>query len=198
MEILARKDPLPILPGTARKVVRFPSAAANPGTGSGNRLLTCVGITDETPHMKTFRFTADAPISHIAGQFMTILPVINGMQVRRNYTISSSPSRPLQVSVSVKRTEDGFVSKWLHDNLRVGDRLDARGPSGRFHLGAAGESQRLILVSAGSGVTPMMSILRYVADTDLAQDIVFHHCARTVCDVPFHDELRLLKRHLGG
>ncbi|MGO4834447.1 hypothetical protein AB4144_19500 [Rhizobiaceae sp. 2RAB30] len=74
----------------------------------------------------------------------------------------------------------------------------ASGPSGRLHLGAVGESRKLLLISAGSGVTPMMSILRYMADTDLAGDIVFHHCTRTVSDIPFLNELQLLEWQLGG
>jgi hypothetical protein len=195
--VLARKRPLTISPGTARKVARLPSLAGGVSSTSGEHQLTCVGIADETPDLRTFRFVADAPFSHLPGQFITLLPGIGGAPQRRNYTISSSPSRPFQIAITVKRAEGGQVSRWLHDGLRVGDRLMARGPNGRFHLGAAGENDRLLLLSAGSGVTPMMSILRFVADTDLDRDIVFHHSARSVRDLPFLDELALLQRQLG-
>lgn len=198
VEVLSRRKPVVLLPGSAQKVTRLPMAAAQ-GLQSGSRQveLTCVAVIDETNDMKTFRFVAEPSFTYSPGQFITLMPVIDGETVRRSYTISSSPSRPLHMSVTVKRAQDGFVSCWLHENLHVGDRLQASGPNGKFHLGAAGDTKKLFLVSAGSGVTPMISILRTIADANLDRDVVYHHSARTAADMPFRDELKLLQHQLG-
>lgn len=162
--------------------------------------LICTGVTRETLEMTTFRFQIQdgGMIDYRPGQFMTLLLDIDGETVRRNYTISSSPSRPHHLSVSVKRVAGGRVSNWLHDTLQPGDRVSALAPNGHFHLDAAGPSRKLLMLSAGSGVTPMISILRYIADLDLPYDVVFHHSARTYEDMVFADELASLRRQMHG
>jgi len=198
VDVLSRKAPIVIRPATAKPIERLPSAGI-PIISGGKRekLLTCVGITDEAHDLRTFRFTSDEPFSYLPGQFITILPEIDGKPVRRNYTLSSSPSRPLDVSITVKRAEDGYISHWLHDRLKVGDGIRALGPNGRFHLRAAGNARKLLFLSAGSGVTPMMSMLRFVVDAGLDRDIVFHHSVRAARDMPFVDELRWFSKQLG-
>lgn len=197
IEVLSGKPSLVVSPGTASKILRLPALSGEANASSGERLLTCVGMTDEAHDLRTFRFNVQPPFVYAPGQFITLMPEIDGTKVRRNYTMSSSPSRPLQIAITVKKAADGFVSRWLHDCLRIGDQLAARGPNGRFQLGAAGENDKLLLLSAGSGVTPMISMLRFLADTDMGRDVVFHHSARSVRDMPYLSELALLKRQLG-
>jgi hypothetical protein len=203
VEVLARKVPITILPGSAVPVTRLPSTAG--ATGASNprgreRLLRCVAVIDETHDFRTFRFQLEPGegIDYKPGQFITLLLDIDGQTVRRNYTISSSPSRPHHISVTVKRVEGGHISNWLHDTLKPGDTLRSLGPNGRFHLAAAGSAERLLLLSAGSGITPMMSMLRFIADANLPLDIHFHHSARNAEDVSFLHELALLRRQMGG
>jgi uncharacterized protein YcbX/ferredoxin-NADP reductase len=201
IEVLSRKPAIAILPGTASPVTRLPSiiGAADPVAGRERR-LRCVAVIDETHDFRTFRFAEEpsSAVDYKPGQFITLLLDIDGHVVRRNYTISSSPSRPHHISVTVKRASGGHVSNWLHDTLKVGDTVRALGPNGRFHLAAAGGADRLLLLSAGSGITPMMSMLRFVADANLPVEIVFHHSVRAERDVPFVDELLALRKEMGS
>lgn len=197
VEVLSRKRP-PELSGPPL-VAPVSSVPAVPAAGHrGDLVLTCVGRVVETADMTSFRFEADRPIDYMPGQYMAILPEIAGKPVRRNYTISSSPSRPAHVSISVKRVAGGLVSNHLHDHLRIGDTLRAVGPSGRFHLGIVEAARPVLMVSAGSGITPMVSMLRYIADHNLARDIRFHHSSRNEADLPFRRELDVLQSQMVG
>lgn len=198
IEILARKAP-PVLSGPSLVAPTLSLPAARPAT-AGQRselLLTCVGRVAESVDMTSFRFEADRPIDYLPGQHMAVLPEIDGKPVRRNYTISSSPSRPSHLSISVKRVPGGLVSNHLHDRLKVGDRLRASGPAGKFHLGSAEAGRGILMLSAGSGITPMISMLRYIADHNLDLDIRFHHSSRDA-DLPFLRELEVLQRQMTG
>lgn len=163
--------------------------------------LVCEGIADETPDMKTFRFKIQGGFRarYKPGQFITLNLLIDGVPVKRSYTISSSPTRPYQIAITVKRKREGRVSNWLHDRLQPGMHVKASGPNGRFHLGNLGEetTQKLFILSAGSGITPMISMLRAIVDLDLQYDINFHHSCRTQSDMAFRAELGSLKIQLG-
>ena len=164
----------------------------------GRTAVRCVSVRDETTGVKSFSFvTEPACLFHFQpGQFVTFELPIGGATVRRSYTISSSPSRPHLLTVTVKRGIDGYVSAWLHDNMRPGQECMINGPHGDFHC-APGPGQRLLLISAGSGVTPMMSMLRYFADTAPNTDIVFINCVRTPSEIIFEQELLYLSGVFG-
>ncbi|MEJ2763412.1 hybrid-cluster NAD(P)-dependent oxidoreductase [Photobacterium sp. MCCC 1A19761] len=121
------------------------------------------------------------------GQHLPIQLEINGEFISRRYTLSSSPSRPGRYAISVKRVDEGRVSNWLHDHFQVGDSLVAEQPNGSFHLGV--HTDKLLLLSAGSGITPMLSMLRYLADHQQIKDVVFYHQCRTRQDIPCQQEL---------
>ncbi|MBN8939181.1 MAG: MOSC domain-containing protein [Rhizobiales bacterium] len=195
--VLSRKVPVALKPATAPVVGRAVAApAAAPRTVHGEKTLRCVGVIDETHDVRTFRFRTepDEAVAYEAGQFITLLFDQDGRRERRNYTLSSAPSRPGELAVTVKRVAGGHRSNWLHDQLRVGDTLRATGPNGRFHLAAAAPDAELLLLSAGSGITPMIAMMRTIADRNLARDIVFHHSARGEADMAFLDELLALSR----
>lgn len=155
--------------------------------------LHCCAVQDETHDVKTFVFQCPDlhAISFEPGQFLTVSPLINGQSVSRCYTISSSPTRPFTFAITVKRVPGGPVSNWLHDNLRAGDRLLASGPAGNF-TPVSRPSERVLYLSAGSGVTPLASMIRASTDLFTDMDIVFIHSARTPKDIVFRDELALL------
>ncbi|MGI1669072.1 MAG: hybrid-cluster NAD(P)-dependent oxidoreductase [Neptuniibacter sp.] len=157
--------------------------------------LLCVRRVEETPDVVTFRFKLpdQLAVDYLAGQFITVYPSINGQEVSRCYTLSSSPSRSADITITVKRVTGGEVSNWLHKNLHEGDSLKATGPTGEFHVNCS-NTPKLLLLSAGSGITPMLSIARYLSDTHSARDIVFYHQARTESDLICEDELLWLKR----
>jgi glycine betaine catabolism B len=166
-------------------------------------MCRCCRITNETPDVKTFYLVAESSMlfSYKPGQFVNIEVEIDGKPVMRSYSISSSPSRPYHLSLTVKRVPPppdqinlppGLVSNWLHENFKVGDRLKlVGGPMGPFTC-LPDLSPKLLLISAGSGITPMMSMSRWVQDTLAACDIIFLHSARTPEDVIFRTELEAM------
>ncbi|TON68666.1 flavodoxin [Vibrio parahaemolyticus] len=135
--------------------------------------------------------------NYLPGQHLPIEVDINGKKIGRRYTLSSSPSRPGRYAISVKRIAGGRVSNALLDNLQVGDVLEAENPDGQFHL-KTHDAQPLLLLSAGSGVTPMLSMVRYLADHNQLNDVVFYHQCRTEHDIPCRSELEELKREHSG
>lgn len=161
------------------------------------KILLCCAVRVETHDVKTFTFRcADfCALSFEPGQFITISPVIAGQIVARCYTVSSSPTRPFTFSITVKRVPSGIVSNWLHDNLRPGDNLRASGPAGSF-TPVGHPATKLLYLSAGSGVTPLMSMTRSVFDMAGNLDIVFVHSARTPVDIIFHDELICMQTNM--
>ncbi|BAS60117.1 hypothetical protein NIES2135_67550 (plasmid) [Leptolyngbya boryana NIES-2135] len=168
----------------------------------------CFRIVDETPDTKTFWFTSNPAEPTILfyyqpGQFVMIAVEIGGKPVSRPYSISSSPSRPYAIALTVKRvpaqspdTPPGTVSNWLHDHLRVSDSIKLLGgASGQFTF-LPNLPPKLLLISAGSGITPMMSMARWLYDTASDTDVVFLHAARTSTDIIFRDELAWITAQL--
>lgn len=169
---------------------------------NGTLKVKCVQIIDETSDVKTFTFVADPPVlfSYQPGQFVTLNLDIAGKPVKRSYSISSTPSRPHSLEITVKRVPappdeptapPGLVSNWLHDNLKVGSQIEINAPMGKF-TNFANPSAKLLLISAGSGITPMMSMSRWICDTVSKVDIVFVHSARSPQDIIFRRELEMM------
>jgi ferredoxin-NADP reductase len=152
--------------------------------------LQCVRVVDETADVKTFTFTSDEKrtFCYKPGQFITLEIDIAGKKVRRNYTISSSPSRPDLITLTVKRVPGGVVSNWLHDHLAAGDVLPAVVANGKFNCWDI-RAQKVLLLSAGIGITPVMSMARWQADLGVERDTVFFHIARTPSTILFRHEL---------
>lgn len=165
--------------------------------------VRCVQIIQETHDVKTFRFFAEPELlfNFKPGQFVTLkLPITdsNNKPIRRSYSISSSPSRPHTLDITVKRvgpaSDDlppGKVSNWLHDQLKVGATLTLQGPYGAFNC-IDHPADKLLLISAGSGITPMMSIAQWLSDRAATTDITFIHAARTPAGFIFRQRLELL------
>ncbi|MCH1866230.1 hybrid-cluster NAD(P)-dependent oxidoreductase [Nocardioides sp. CFH 31398] len=130
-----------------------------------------------------------------AGQHLTVTVPLDGPwgrgPVERCYTISSPPTRPETLAITVKRQPGGVVSGWLHEVLRPGDTLRARGPAGAFSYVEHPASSYLFLV-AGSGITPAMSMLRALADRGSDASVVLVNSARTPSDLVFRRELAAL------
>ena len=151
-------------------------------------------IIQETHDVYTFRFQGN-PLCRFVyrpGQFCTLVLNINGKKVLRSYTISSTPSRPFLLEITVKRVPGGLVSNWLPDNLKIGDRVDIAGPKGKFCLMPGKIAQKILFVSAGSGITPLMSMARWLCDLSANVDIRFFYSARTPDDIISRNEIELL------
>lgn len=155
--------------------------------------LVCIDAHQETHDVKSFTFASPQGkrFDFEGGQyFLFDFPVGDDAEARC-YSISSSPHRSNAFSVTIKRVANGRVSNWLHDNLVKGMIVNAQGPLGRFVRPREG-SPKLLLLSGGSGITPVMSILRDLADRYEPADVVFLHAARTPLDLIFRDELNCL------
>jgi ferredoxin-NADP reductase len=155
--------------------------------------LVCCQVRQETHDVKSFFFRAPSERAFVfePGQFITLELEIDGEAVNRCYTISSPPTRPHTISITVKRVPGGKVSNWLHDNLHAGTQVRVLGPSGEFTC-ARHPARKFLFLSAGSGVTPLMSMSRAHHELGEDSDIVFVHSARTPDDIIFARELDLI------
>lgn len=164
----------------------------------GRTQVRCVRVTPETHDVKTFTFVTDPPrvFTYKPGQFITLEVPIDGKIVRRSYTISSSPSRPFTLTITVKRARNSTVSKWLHENVTPGFAMGIAGPNGKFSC-FHGPAEKLLMIAAGSGITPLMSMLRWLSDTVSPADVVFINNVRSPNDIIFERELYLIGSKLG-
>ena len=159
--------------------------------------LVCVMVTPEAPDVTSFCFKTadDSWFRYLPGQFITLELPVGSPQLLRTYTLSSSPSRPLSISVTVKAQPESVGSRWMLDNLTVGDRLHAYGPGGLFSF-MTYPAEKYLFVSAGSGVTPMMSMTRWLFDNGEHTDIALINCARRPSDLVFANELRRMAQRV--
>jgi glycine betaine catabolism B len=163
---------------------------------NGGRIrLRCAKVVQETVDVKSFSFTTETPsiFSYKPGQFVTLELEINGQIVRRSYTVSSSPSRPYNLTITVKRLESGLASNWLHEHLVPGQEIWMDGPYGKFNC-CDHPSDKYLFFAAGSGVTPIISMARWLVDTDPDSDITIIYTAKTQTDFILRDELLMLSR----
>ncbi|MFI6359841.1 FAD-binding oxidoreductase [Streptomyces sp. NPDC050743] len=165
--------------------------------GDAGGLLVCKHVHSLTPNVRTFVLQPPQPrlFHHDPGQFLTLIVDIDGRPAERCYTISSPPTHPHAVAITVKRVPGGLVSNWLHDHLRPGHTVRARGPLGDFTF-ARHPAAKYLFLSGGSGATPAMAMAMAMTRTlyDLAHttDVVFVHSARTPGDILFRRELDLI------
>jgi ferredoxin-NADP reductase len=123
------------------------------------RAARVVSIRDETPRAKTFRFALGEPVRHRAGQHYVVrLTAEDGYTASRSYSIASAPDDSDEFDLTVERFDDGEVSAFLHDVVEIGDELEVRGPIGGWFVWDA--DGPATLVGGGSGVVPLMAMLR--------------------------------------
>ncbi|WP_166418913.1 hybrid-cluster NAD(P)-dependent oxidoreductase [Cochlodiniinecator piscidefendens] len=173
-----------------------------PVTWQDSELLECVSVIPEMPNTASFTFRAPsgALFSYAPGQFLTLeipAPDQPGGVVHRTYTISSSPSRPRSITITAKAQLDSIGTRWLLDNLRPGTRIKAIGPAGLF-TNAASSARKYLFISAGSGITPMMSMTTCMWDEGRALDIVFINCAKRPSEIIFRERLEHMASRTPG
>jgi ferredoxin-NADP reductase len=182
--------PSPVASGTAG-----PVATAEPPTNDPF-VLRLVRVTQQTPEAKTLRFAVHGPrrLDARAGQFLTFSFLFDGKKETRCYSICSSPARTGYVEITPKRVKDGRVSVYLNDRATLGMTVEASGPFGQFHLDP--DDRQIVLLAAGSGITPMMAMLRYMDDLCLEVQVTLLYCVRTATDIFFRHELEELRSRL--
>ena len=187
-------------PGSSSAAVVADTRSPPPLTANWRGQLRVANIIQETPTVKTLRLVPSAngrllPFTFVPGQFLNLAFRIGGARMNRSYSISSSPTQREYVDLTVRREPRGAVSRHIDDLLKPGDKIEAGGPVGKFTFDGT-EADSIVLLSAGVGITPMMSIARYLTDRSWPGDIFFVHTCRTPADLIFKNELAALQeRH---
>src|SRR6266536_3596988 len=188
------------IPAPATAIVAAPPpATAAPVTAAKkwSGKLRVGRIFQETPDVKTFRLMnplgGPLPFTYLPGQFITVALAPDNQPVKRSYTIASSPTQHDYVEITVKHENEGIVSGFLHNHVKEGDLLDFSGPSGFFTF-TGRECKCILLIGGGVGITPLMSVLRYLTDRSWPGDIFLLYCIKTPRDIIFREELDYLQR----
>jgi ferredoxin-NADP reductase len=156
------------------------------------QLAEVADVIRETPKVASLLLEVPGWPGHLAGQHVDLrLTAEDGYQAQRSYSIASPPEER-HVALTVERLDDGEVSPYLVGEVRVGDRLEVRGPIGGFFVWRAGEAGPLLLIGGGSGVVPLMSMLRHRAAAGSAAPGRLLYSSRTFDEVIFRDELERL------
>ena len=160
------------------------------------RVATVVATRAETARAHTLVLDVPDWPGHRAGQHVDVrLTAEDGYQAQRSYSIASAPESP-HVELTVERLEDGEVSSYLADVVRVGDGVEVRGPIGGYFAWDVADGGPLLLVAGGSGVVPLMAMLRHRARAEAATRVRVParllYSARTLDDVIYRDELARL------
>jgi ferredoxin-NADP reductase len=158
------------------------------------RVATVREVRDETSHARTIALDVPDWPGHVAGQHVDIrLTAEDGYQAQRSYSIASAPENA-QLALTVERIDDGEVSPYLAQELRAGDGLELRGPIGGHFTWSIANGGPLLLVAGGSGLVPLMAMLRHRARSNGGADVDARLLvsARAWDDVLYRDELAAL------
>lgn len=160
-------------------------------------VLQLARIQRQTHDAKTLRFLVprDCRFSFRPGQFLTFKWNIDGRILARCYSICSSPLQTGYIEITPKQTANGCVSVFLNQKASIGLTVEASTPAGQFCFDEM-EHRRIVLIGGGSGITPFMSMLRYIDDQCLPTEVTLLYFARTHKDLIFYTELKLLQSRL--
>jgi ferredoxin-NADP reductase len=151
------------------------------------RTARVVAIREETARAKTFRLALDAPSGHLAGQHYVVrLSAPDGYTASRSYSVASAPDGS-EIELTVERLDGGEVSTFLHDEVMPGDELEVRGPIGGWFVW--GGDTPALLVGGGSGVVPLMAMLRLARRRGRSSLVRLVVSVRSAGDLYYRDEL---------
>jgi ferredoxin-NADP reductase len=164
------------------------------------QIASVTNIKPETVKVKSFTLTLPSWMRHRAGQHYDLrLTAEDGYQTQRSYSIASEPEREGEIDITVERIDDGEVSTYLHDVLIRGDQIEVRGPIGGYFVWEAGLLPApLLLIAGGSGVVPLMSMLRHRAVTGDNNATALLYSSRNFEDVIYFNELEKLHKANNG
>lgn len=163
------------------------------------QLATVRSIHPETSEVKTFTLSLPYWSAHRPGQHCDIrLTAPDGYQAQRSYSIASEPGRTGEIDLTVERLEDGEVSTYLHDVVIPGDQIEVRGPIGGYFVWEPEIGGPLLLVAGGSGIVPLMAMLRHRAVTGSHILARLLYSARTREDIIYAGELDRLRQQGDG
>lgn len=159
--------------------------------------LTVLDVTRETADAVSIAFVVPPALAadyrFVPGQYLTLRTTLDGEEVRRSYSISSGPNDG-ELRIAVKQVDDGHFSRWANEMLGPGDVIDVMTPTGRFGVGATTPGGGLyVAFVAGSGITPVLSILTHVLEREPSSRFVLFYGNRSSSDVIFKRQLSELK-----
>lgn len=149
-------------------------------------------ISAETPKVSSVSIELPDWPGHLAGQHVDVrLTADDGYQAQRSYSIASAPEEG-RVAITVERLDDGEVSPYLVGELRKGDKIELRGPIGGYFVWSPPGDRPLLLIAGGSGVVPLMAMIRHRAATHDTTPVRLLYSSRTFDDVIYRKELERL------
>jgi ferredoxin-NADP reductase len=167
------------------------------GTAIQRRLIwraaEVVDVVDETPRVRSLMLSVPDWPGHLAGQHVDVrLTAEDGYQTQRSYSIASAPAGDERIALTVERLDDGEVSQYLAGELRAGDKLELRGPIGGYFVWEVALGGPLLLVAGGSGICPLMAMLRLRHASGSAVPTRLLYSSRSLEEVIFRNELDIL------
>ena len=163
------------------------------------QLATVAALHDETPRVKTISLSVPGWTGHRPGQHVDIrLTAQDGYQAERSYSIASAPTDQPHIELTVERVKDGEVSPFLIDEVMLGDRFEVRGPIGGYFVWDAAAADPLLLIGGGSGVVPLMAMIRQRTRVSSGTPCTLLYSSRTPDDVIYATELEQLAARNDG
>lgn len=160
--------------------------------------LRVLEVRPETADAYTIRFENPDPtlFTYLPGQYLTLRTTVNGEELRRSFSLSSSPQTDAHLSVTIKAIPGGRVSNHLKTTLKAGDTLESYPPQGSFTVTPdANNARHYVLIGGGSGITPLMSMLKTLLETEPKSQVSLLYCNRTPEDIIFKEELSALAQN---
>ncbi|MGV8952702.1 MAG: FAD-binding oxidoreductase, partial [Cypionkella sp.] len=158
-----------------------------------------VQISTLTPRIKSLVLALQRPFTFRAGQHVDLrLTAPDGYQARRSYSIASAPSSSGLIELAIERLDDGEVSPFFHDVAAVGDSIELRGPLGGHFVWGPEDGGPLLLIGGGSGVVPLMAMLRHRRDAQADVPSVLLLSSRTLAETLYRDELLAMEAAAPG
>ena len=156
-------------------------------------------ITQQTAKIKSFFLDLTVPMTFIAGQHIDVrLTAADGYQAVRSYSIASAPESRERIEIAIELLENGEVSPFFHDTVRPGDNIEVRGPLGGHFIWGPSCGGPLLMLGGGSGLVPLLSILRHRKSTRSTDPATLLLSAQTWDDIPFREELLEMDRDHDG
>jgi ferredoxin-NADP reductase len=155
-------------------------------------------MTQETTSAKSIKLVNEGGCQppFQSGQYINVFVDAGGVRTSRPYSIASSPTQTGHYELTVRKVEDGFVSDYLMNELKPGDKISSSSPSGNFHYNPLFHGNKLALIAGGSGITPFMSMIRELSDKNLSRRLHLFYGCRVEDDVIYRAELdRIASAH---
>lgn len=176
---------------TITTVTRGGNSGTTPMSNASDwRIATVAKIVDETPTVKTFTFTMPSSVEHMAGQHYEVrLTAEDGYQAARLYSAASVANGSNELELTIALLADGEVSPYLHEHVTVGDKIEIRGPLGKFFIWQPSMPEAIFMIGGGSGVVPLRCILQTHQQANATTPITLLYSARSFDDIIYKQEL---------